>query len=195
MSKSFAIRVTAAALAVAMVAGTAVFAQATKIGLIDTRRLITESNAGREILAGLDKLAEEKSERIKPLQDEVQALQKKIQDGRLSLSEEKLAEMQKQLDDKMTAGRRLREDLQKEMEDAQAQAFSKFEQKLEPLIEKFGKDEGFAFILNTGFFNQPNLPSGIVWADPQVDVTGELIKRLDAAIPASSAPGGTKPSN
>jgi hypothetical protein len=31
-----------------------------------------------------------------------------------------------------------------------------------------------------GFFNQPNLPSGIVWADASADVTDELIRLIDA---------------
>jgi outer membrane protein len=182
------VRFAAAVVVFGAAAASAATAQGLKIGLIDSRRLITESNAGRAVLAGLDKLADDKSQRLKPLQDEVQDLQKKLQDGRLSLSEEKLADMQKQLDDKLTQGRRLREDLQKEMEDAQARAFSDFEQKLAPLIEKFGKEQGLSMIFNVGFFNQQNLPSGIVWADPSVDVTTELIRRIDAALPGESAP-------
>ena len=165
--------------------------QSLKIGLIDSRRLITESNAGRAVLAGLDKLEGEKSQRLKPIQDQVEDLQKKLQDGRLSLSDDKLAGLQKQLDDATTQGRRLREDLQKEMEEAQAKAFGEFEQKLSPLIEKFGKEQGLSMILNVGFFNQPNLPSGIVWADPSVDITTELIRRIDAEIPAAPAAAPT----
>ncbi|HLF56592.1 MAG TPA: OmpH family outer membrane protein [Thermoanaerobaculia bacterium] len=159
---------------------TAARAQDTKIGLIDTRRLITQSAAGKEVLARLDKLAEEKAGRIKPVNDEIQQLQKRIADGRVSLSDDKIAQLQRELDEKVTSARRLREDLQKEMEEAQATAFAELERKLGPLVEQFGREQGYSFILNVGFFTQANQPSGIVWADEKVDITDELIQRIDA---------------
>lgn len=172
----------AAALVFLAVAGVA-SAQATKVGLVDTRRLITSSAAGKQILAKLDQLADQKAEQLKPRQEEIRALQKKIADGQVSLSEAKLAELKREMEEKITAGRRLQEDLQKEMEQAQAVAFGEFEQKLAPIVEQFGKEQGFAFILNVSFFNQPNLPSGLVWASEQSDVTDELVQKIDGLAP------------
>lgn len=168
-----------AALVVAAAAASA-SAQASKIGLVDTRRLITQSAAGKEVLAKLDKLADEKGEQLKPKQEEIRLLQKRITDGQVSLSEEKLAELKREMEEKVTSGRRLQEDLQRQMEEAQSVAFGEFERKLAPLVEQFGREQGFAFILNVSFFNQPNLPSGIVWASEQADVTDQLIQRLDS---------------
>lgn len=161
-------------------------AQGSKIGLVDTRSLITQSAAGKEILAKLDKLANEKSAQLKSRQDEIQALQKRIADARVSLSDDKIAELERSLEEKTVTARRLREDLQKQMEAAQAEAFGEFERKLSPLVEQFGREQGYTFILNVGFFNQPNLPSGLVWADASADVTAELIRKLDAATPAAA---------
>lgn len=171
----------AAALTVATTAVAA--AQTGRIGLVDTRRLLTNSQAGKKIIERLDKVAEEKGAQLKPRQDEIQALQKRIADGRVSLSEEKLVQMQRELEEKVTSAKRLREDLQREMEQAQAQAFDEFESKVAPIVEAYGKEGGFLFIFNIGFFNQQNLPSGIVWADASSDVTDELIRRIDAAVP------------
>jgi len=185
MSKRLMSRGVAAALVLSLAAVTAAAAQSTKIGLVDTRRLLTGSAAGKLVIDRLDKMAEQKSGQLQAKQDEVQALQKKIADGRISLSEEKLAQMQRELDEKVTAGRRLREDLQKEMEAAQQQAFEEFERKVAPIVEKFGTDGGYTMILNIGFFNQPNLPSGLVWADANIDVTDELIRQIDAGTSAS----------
>lgn len=172
--------VAAALVALAATAGAA-SAQGTKVGLVDTRRLITGSAAGKQILAQLDQLADQKAEQLKPRQEEIRALQKKIADGQVSLSEAKLAELKREMEEKITSGRRLQEDLQKEMEQAQSKAFGEFEQKLAPIVEQFGKEQGFAFILNVSFFNQANLPSGLVWASEQSDVTDELIQKIDAS--------------
>ena len=189
MSIRFLSKSVAVALALSVAASGAAFAQAapaagaSKIGLVDTRRLITGSTAGKEILARLDKLADEKAEQLKPRQEEIRVLQKKISDGQVSLSEAKLDELKREMEEKITSGRRLQEDLQKQMEQAQANAFGEFEKKLAPIVEQFGREQGFAFILNVSFFNQPNLPSGLVWASDQSDVTDALIKKIDAVAP------------
>ena len=177
-----------AALALAAACAASASAQGSKVGLVDTRRLITGSAAGKVILAKLDKLADSKAEQLKPKQEEIRLLQKKITDGQLSLSEQALEDLKHQMEEKVTSGRRLQEDLQKEMEQAQGEAFGEFEKKLAPIVEQFGREQGFAFILNVSFFNQPNLPSGLVWANEQSDVTDELIKKIDVAAPAASAP-------
>lgn len=160
-------------------------AQGTKVGLVDTRSLITQSETGKKILADLDALANLKSVQLRDQQEEIQALQKRIADGRVSLSEERLVELQKELDQKVTSARRLREDLQKEMEAAQIEAFGKFEEQVTPIVESFGEESGLDLILNIGFFNQPEQPSGIVWAKPTMDITPELIRRIDGATPAN----------
>jgi outer membrane protein len=177
-AKSF---VTLGLFVAAFAAAASASAQGTKVGLIDTRRLITQSAAGKDVIARLETLAEEKGTRIKPLNEEIEALRKRIADGRVSLSDDKLAELRRQLEEKVTSARRLSEDLQREMDEAQATAFSELERKLAPLVEQFGREQGYAFILNIGFFTQANQPSGIVWADERIDVTAELIQRLDAA--------------
>ena len=179
------IRIALAALALAAAAVVPALAQAAapstvKIGLVDTRKLITNSAAGKAVLARLDKLAEEKAGRIKPVNDEIQALQKRIADGRVSLSDDKIAQMQRELDEKVTSARRLRLLHLLLQVFAQSTAFAELEGRIGPMVEQFGKEQGFAFILNIGFFAQPNQPSGIVWADPAVDVTDEGVHRIDA---------------
>ena len=52
----------AAALVILAAAAGAASAQASKVGLVDTRRLITGSAAGKQILAKLDQLADQKAE-------------------------------------------------------------------------------------------------------------------------------------
>ncbi len=192
MSRFRVLAFTALVAVAGLAQASAAAAQVAKIGLIDTRRLITQSAQGKQIIAKLQKLGDEKQGQLKARAEEIQALKKRLDDGRVSLSEDKIAAMEKELEEKTTAGRRLQEDMQKELEEAQGQAFGEFEQKVAPVIEQFGKENGFAFILNIGFFNQPNLPSGIVWADASTDITDELIKKLDASLAPAPAP---KPAN
>lgn len=188
MTKARVLSLAAATLVAGLAQAAAAVAQPTKIGLIDTRRLITQSAQGKQIIARLQKLGDEKQSQLKARADELQQLKKRLDDGRVSLSEDRIAAMEKEIEEKAKAGRRLQEDLQKELEEAQASAFGEFERKVAPLVEQFGRDNGFAFLLNIGFFNQENLPSGIVWADASTDVTDELIRKLDATTAAAPNP-------
>ena len=188
MTKVRVFSLAAAALVAGLAQTAAAVAQPSKIGLIDTRRLITQSAQGKQIIARLQKLGDEKQVQLKARAEELQQLKRRLDDGRVSLSEEKIAAMEKEIEEKATAGRRLQEDLQKELEEAQSVAFGEFEQKVAPLIEQFGHDNGFALILNIGFFNQQNLPSGIVWADGSSDVTDAIIQKIDAALPPTPKP-------
>jgi outer membrane protein len=172
----------AAVAATALTAAPTVAQQAaTKVAVIDVRRLVTESVAGKEALGRLKKLQDDKIAEAKTKQDEIEALRKKLSDGQLSLSEDKLTELQKQLDDKTTAFRRFQEDAQKDFEKTQEQTFSDIERRVGPVIEQAGKEGGYTLVFN-------KYQSGLVYADETVDITADIIRRFDAATSASAAP-------
>ncbi len=86
-----------------------------KIAVIDTERILLESASGKKALADLKKLQEAKEGELRTRQQEIKDLQAKISDGRLSLAQDKLAEMDKQLEDKVIALRRLQDDATREL--------------------------------------------------------------------------------
>src|SRR5262245_21800838 len=81
-----------------------------KIAVINTEQILLESAAGKKALADLKKLQEQKEGEIRAKQQEIKDLQTKVSDGRLSLAQDKLAEMDKQLEDKVIALRRFQDD-------------------------------------------------------------------------------------
>ena len=50
---------------------------------------------------------------------------------------------------------------------------AQFQQKIDPILAQVGQEKGLHFI-----FNGPD--SGLVWADLGLDISGEVIKKLDA---------------
>ena len=83
---------------------------AAKVAVIDVRRLVTDSVAGKDALARLRKLQEDKIAEAKSKQDEIDQLRKRLNEGRLSLADDKIAELEKQLEEKVTSFRRFQED-------------------------------------------------------------------------------------
>jgi hypothetical protein len=59
-----------------------------------------------------------------------------------------------------------------------------FQARLLPVIQQVVAERGYSIL-----FSQAD--AGIVWADPSLDVTADVIKRFDAAAPAQPAPSTT----
>ncbi len=152
-------------------------AQVAKIGVIDVQRLVTDSVAGKQALAGLKKLQDEKIAQGKAKNDEIEALRKRLSDGRLSLADDKIAELEKQLEDKVTALRRFQEDAERDFNKSRENAFGDIERRVFPVIEQVGKEAGFTFIFN-------KFQSGLVYAADGTDITDQIIQRFDAAVAA-----------
>lgn len=169
--------VAAGVLTVAGFGVSAAEAQAGKIGVIDVQRLVTDSVAGKQALAGLKKLQDEKIAQGKAKSDEIEALRKRLNDGRLSLADDKIAELEKQVEDKITGLRRFQEDAEREFNKSREAAFGDIEKRVFPVIEQVGRESGFAFIFN-------KYQSGLVYAADGTDVTDQIIQRFDAAVAA-----------
>jgi outer membrane protein len=155
-------------------------AQGVKIAVIDVRRLVTDSVAGKEALAKLRQIQEQKVAEAKAKQDEIDQLRKRLNEGRLSLADDKIAELEKQLEDRLTAFRRFQEDAERDFTKSQEQTFADIERRVAPLIEQVGREGGYTLIFN-------KFQSGLVYADEAADITDTVVQRFDAAGTAAAA--------
>jgi outer membrane protein len=149
-------------------------AQAVKLAVIDVQRLVTDSVAGKASLATLKKLQDDKVAQGKTRQDEIEQLRKRLNEGRLSLADDKIAELEKQLEEKITAIRRFQEDAERELNKSRDAAFAEIERKVAPLIEQAGREGGYTLIFN-------KFQSGLVFAVETADITDQIIQRFDAS--------------
>lgn len=168
------------ALAAALTAPFAAHAQAPagagaiKIAVIDTERVLLASETGKKALTDLKKLQETKENEVKARQQEIKDLQTKVQEGQLSLAKEKLSEMEKQLEDKVIALRRLQDDATRELNKKRDEVLAQIDQKVMPVINQAGKELGYTMIFR-------KFESGLIYADDAIDITNQIIQRLDGA--------------
>lgn len=149
-----------------------------KIGVIDTRRIVTESATGRSAMEQLNQVQQQKQQELQAKQQEVEQLRNRLNEGRLSLAEDRLQEMQTDLEAKVVELRRFQEDAAAELERRRGTALKSIEEKVMPVINQVGEEQGYAMIFN-------KFESGLVFADEAVDITSLVIERLD-----SGAAGG-----
>src|SRR5215213_2713202 len=94
--KKFLVAVAVAALAMPL------FAQNTpaRVAVIDVQKVLTQSVSGKAAYEKLKKMQDDRMEKAKSMDEELRKLDSDINAKKISLSEEKLADLQKQLADK-----------------------------------------------------------------------------------------------
>ena len=145
-----------------------------RIAVIDVRRILTESQAGREALEVLRALKESKEAEMAEKEKPAAELQDRIENGRLALSEEKQAELQQDLQTLLIELRRAQDDARREFEDRQVAELGAIEERLMPLVEQIGEEQGLTLIFNK--FED----SGLLYAAPGSDITDLVMERLDS---------------
>jgi outer membrane protein len=174
--KKFVITMAVAALAAPM------FAQTTpaRVAVIDVQKVLTQSAAGKSAYEKLKKMQDDRMEKAKQMDEELRKLDSDINSKKISLSEDKLADMQKQLADKRVAMQRYAQDADREITEARDRELAALEAKIKPVIDSIGKEMGLAAIFN-------KFESGLVYASDAIDITDTVVKRFnDAATPAAA---------
>jgi outer membrane protein len=149
-----------------------------KVAVIDVNRIMTDSQRGKAVLETIDKVQAERSAQLKTMNEELVEMQRKFQEGRLSLAEDKLAQLQAQIEDRTRQFQRAREDAERDVQKRRADEIEKVEAAVFPIINTLGKEGGYTLIFN-------KFQSGLVYADDGIDITDLVIQRLDAASSGS----------
>jgi outer membrane protein len=168
--KKFLISIAVAALAVPM------FAQSTpaRVAVVDVQKVLTQSTAGKAAYEKLKKMQEDRMNKAKQMDEEMKKLDSDLATKRISLAEDKLAEMTKQLADKKIAMQRFAQDADREIGEARDRELQALQVKIEPVIDALGKEMGLALIFN-------KFESGLVYASEAVEITDTVIQRFNAA--------------
>lgn len=164
--------------AVATAALLALPATAQKVGVIEVQRIVQESAVGKESLARIQKVQGTKQEELVKRQNELRDLEKKIQEQGKSLSEDAMEKAQKDYQARALELKRFQDDAQRELEDLQRKELGELEKRVLPVIEAVSKELGYTLVFN-------KFQSGLLHADPAVDITDAVIQKFNTAIAAA----------
>ena len=176
--KKFLVSLAVAALAIPAFAQSA----PARVAVIDVNKVLLSSNAGKVSYEKLKKMQDDRIARAKKMDEEAVALDKEINEKKLSLSEEKLADLTRQLSDKKIAMQRFAQDADREVSEARDRELQALEAKIKPVIDAVGKEMGLAAIFN-------KFESGLVYASDAIDITSAVIQKFNEA---SGAPAAAK---
>jgi outer membrane protein len=164
-----------------------------RISFIDVQRVLARSAAG---VAAREQLEREKATMQKEMDGkrvELDKLREEMEKKGALLTPDARREKQEQFERKRRDAARLMDDFQKELEKKEAVLLQKVLQDVSGVIERIGKDKGCYLIVE-------KRGAGVIYGDPQADLTDEIIRTYDqqapkgpAASPPAAGPPAKKP--
>jgi outer membrane protein len=163
------------------------FPQGSKVAYVVLQRIANESADGRVATTRIQALQQKKAAELNDKNKQLTTAQQKLEKEGAVMSASAAAELQKTVERLNVEVQRFTQDAQAEVQELQQTLQSEFQQRLEPVLQQVATDMGLQFV-----FNGPD--AGLVWADSALDISSEVIKKLDSAKPAAPKPvAPTKP--
>ena len=154
-----------------------------KIGVLHVYTAITQNSEGKQAMADFEKKYTAKKEELERKNNEIQELQKQLQSQARTLNDDSRAALAKSIDSKTTELQRATDDAQKEFGQMQNEILGRIGNKIGPLVQAYAKEHSFTIIVDSS-----NQNSQLIYADPAIDITEDIIKRVDTALAPAAAP-------
>jgi outer membrane protein len=148
------------------------FPQGAKYAFVDIQEIASSSDVGKESSTKLKALNDKKVTEINEKNKQLTALQTKLNTGGSVLSEASRSQLEKDIDKLQRDIQFSQQNAQAELNDLQNELQADFQKRLLPVIEQVAQEKGLHMVFSLR-------DSGIAWADPGLDISQDVIKRLN----------------
>jgi outer membrane protein len=148
------------------------FPQDAKYAFVDVQQIASSSAAGKEASKKLQALTEKKQAEIAEKNKQLQALTTKRDTSVGVMNEAARSQLDKDIDKLQRDIQFANSNAQAEVNDLQNELQGEFQKKLVPIIEDLAKEKGLYLIFTA--------ESGFAYVHPGLNLSEEVIKRLDA---------------
>lgn len=148
--------------------------QPMKIGVVDSQEVLEKSQEGKRVTAQIESKNKTLQEDLARLDDKIRELETKLNTQRLTLTQEAANNLISDIDKKRTERARFVEDSRRELNELTQRLFNKLQSELRPIIADIGKEKNLDLIFDVG-------SSGIIYFNPAVNLTQEVIQKYDAS--------------
>jgi outer membrane protein len=156
-----------------------------QIGIINFQLAMTRTQEGQKALQELEARFSPQQQELQKLQEEIRALEEQLRSQERTLSDEARRELLREAEQKQKRGTRLQQDLQDEMQNAQADYINDIGGKMQQVLNRYGRENNLSVI-----FNVSAQGSSILQWSPGVDITEEVIQMYDQTYPVQTSSTG-----
>jgi len=143
-----------------------------KIAFFQPEVVFQNSADGKAALARVQALVQKKQTENADKAKALQANQQKLQTSGSVMNDAARSQLEKEIDRQQKDAERFQQDAQAEINELQQEVQNEFAKKLQPLLEQVATEKGLHLVFNAR-------ESGLSWAAAGLDLTPELIKKLD----------------
>jgi len=163
------------------VAGASYAQQLGKVAIINSQKAFETSIEGKNALGRLQSLDAKIKADLQKMDDSIRLLENRMNTGRLTMTNEALLALQADIDKKTTERKRYEEDQARDAQQLSTNLIQKIRLEMVAVIENLAKERGLELVLDAA-------TSGVVTANPAIDITDEVVKRYDATKAAAAPP-------
>lgn len=141
-----------------------------KVGVFDSQRLSEETEQGKKYQTELDVFRGKKARQIEGKEKEIADLEDQLKAQELSLSEEKRANLQKEIQKKYVELQRLRDDASRDFQSELLEVQKKFQDELLLIVAEIGREQGYTIIFEK---------IQVIYFSGVVDITNDIIAKFN----------------
>lgn len=157
------------------------FPEGARFAYIDVQRIAAESALGQTANSQVLVLQQQRVNEINQRNQALQASQQKLEAGAAVMSAQAITQLQREIERQQLDLQRFTEDAQVEVQALQEELFSDFEQRLSPVIQQVFEERALLMLFDAA-------ATGLILANPALDLTTEIIELFDQANPVVPAP-------
>ena len=156
------------------------FPAGAKIAFFNPQAVFQASADGRAAVTRVNALIQKKQTENADKAKLLQGNQQKLQTSGSVMNETARVQLEKEIEKQTKDAERFQQDAQAEINELQQEVQNEFVKKLSPIIEQLASEKGLHLVFNAS-------ESGIAWAAPGLDLTPDVIKKLDALAKPGTA--------
>jgi outer membrane protein len=158
------------------------FPTGSKVAFVNLPLLTSMSADGKAAAATFQAEQKKKQAEAESKASKMKADQQRLETSGSVMSAEARAALERDIERQQRDGERYEQDAQAELNELQQTLQNDYNKKLFPVLEQLAKDFGLQLLFSAA-------ESGLIWAEPGLDLTLEAVKRMDVAPkPAATAP-------
>ena len=156
---------------------------AQRVAVINFDRVVAESVDGRVAGAELEEYFNELSTELETMQADLAEMENRLATQERVLSATALGNLNRDIQNTQTRLTRASEDAELDMSARNDQLLLPVFEKAQVIFQEYADEQQYTLI-----FNIAAQQSGLIYAAPSIDITNEIIRRMDAAAETSEAP-------
>ena len=157
-----------------------------KIGVINITAAIAGTAEGKKMVADLKNKYAPKQQELDRLQKEIQNIQEQLNKPAPGSSDEDQRRLSRDLEEKQKNYKRWSDDAQSDFTADRDEAVRRIGRKMVNVISDYAQQNGFTLVIDS-------VQVPIYYAEKDIDLTAEIVKRYDIANPVSDAGASAKP--